>query len=607
MITSMALCNLLPLVFPLLLPLLADLLPRVSALESSIKSTFMYPFPCSESIKICNSSLYHINNGLQAEQIAFFYSVNRSEITYVKNQDYLVTVPCSCQKINDIAGYFYHTTYPVKKDDTFVNVSGQIYSGQAWSFGGEESKFIEGHEVDIYLPCGCVERKSQIVVTYTVQLHDTLSDIATLLSAKISGIESMNSILIQNSEYIDVGWVLFIPREKNGLSKDKEGTKHKWAIIISILAAVTVLSISTLIIIVLRRNRSQKNSEEDPKVSKSLSSNRTFSFRNQHLQENIEDVPGFESERPVIFSLEEIEDATNNFDETRKIGEGGYGSVYFGVLGEQEVAIKKMRSNKSKEFFAELKVELLGYASGDDHLYLVYEYVQNGSLNDHLHDPLLKGNQPLSWTARTQIALDAARGIEYIHDHTKARYVHRDIKTSNILLDETLRAKVADFGLAKLVGRTNEEDFIATRLVGTPGYLPPESVKELQVTSKTDVFAYGVVLAELITGQRALVRDNREPNKMRSLITVVNEIFHNEDPEIALEDAIDRTLRGSYPLEDAYKMAEIAERCLSEEAVDRPKMREIVVILTQIMTSALEWEASLGGNSQVFSGLFSGR
>ena len=223
MITSMALCNLLPLVFPLLLPLLADLLPRVSALESSIKSTFMYPFPCSESIKICNSSLYHINNGLQAEQIAFFYSVNRSEITYVKNQDYLVTVPCSCQKINDIAGYFYHTTYPVKKDDTFVNVSGQIYSGQAWSFGGEESKFIEGHEVDIYLPCGCVERKSQIVVTYTVQLHDTLSDIATLLSAKISGIESMNSILIQNSEYIDVGWVLFIPREKNGLSKDKEG------------------------------------------------------------------------------------------------------------------------------------------------------------------------------------------------------------------------------------------------------------------------------------------------------------------------------------------------------------------------------------------------
>lgn len=87
-------------------------------------------------------------------------------------------------------------------------------------------------------------------------------------------------------------------------------------------------------------------------------------------------------------------------------------------------------------------MELLGYASGDDYLYLVYEYVRNGSLSEHLHDPVLKGLEPLTWTTRTQIALDAAKGIEYIHDHTKARYVHRDIKTSNILLDVGLRAKV---------------------------------------------------------------------------------------------------------------------------------------------------------------------
>ncbi|KAL6294461.1 hypothetical protein ACE6H2_002603 [Prunus campanulata] len=293
------------------------------------------------------------------------------------------------------------------------------------------------------------------------------------------------------------------------------------------------------------------------------------------------DGPVFESDGPVIFGVEQIEEATGYFDETKKIGEGGYGSVYFGVIGE--------------------KVELLGYASGDDHLYLVYEYVQNGSLSEHLHDPLLKGHQPLSWTARTQIALDAAKGIEYIHDHTKARYVHRDIKTSNILLDEGLRAKVADFGLAKLVGRTNEEDIIATRLVGTPGYLPPESVKELQVTHKTDVFAFGVVLVELITGQRALFRDNREPEKMKSLITVIKKIFQDEDPESALEAATDGNLRSNYPMEDIFKMAEIAEWCLSEEAVERPEMREIVLMLSQIMVSSIEWEASLGGNSQVFS------
>ena len=223
MITSMALCNLPPLLLllPLLLPLLANPLHRISAFESSIDS--MYPFSCSESTKTCNSLLYRIDNGLEAEKIAFYYTVNRSQITSIK-QGYFVSVPCSCQTINDITGYFYHTTYLVQQGDTFVSVSGLIYSGQAWSFGGEESKFITGREVDIYIPCGCVEQKSQIVVTYTVQLHDTLSAIATFLSAEVSGIESMNKrILNNNPGFIDVGWVLFIPREMNGVSNSMEG------------------------------------------------------------------------------------------------------------------------------------------------------------------------------------------------------------------------------------------------------------------------------------------------------------------------------------------------------------------------------------------------
>ncbi|KAG5522100.1 hypothetical protein RHGRI_034335 [Rhododendron griersonianum] len=327
------------------------------------------------------------------------------------------------------------------------------------------------------------------------------------------------------------------------------------------------------------------------------------------------DVSVFESERAIAYSLEEIAWATNNFHESRKIGEGGYGSVYYGVIGEQRVAVKKKRSNK--EFFAELKalckinhinvVELLGYAAGNGHLYLVYEYIQNGSLSEHLHDPLLKGKQPLSWTARATIALDAAKGIEYIHDHTKSRCVHRDIKTSNILLAEGPRAKVAGFGLAKLVERTNEDDLIATSLVGTPGYLPPESVKELQVTTKTDVFAFGVVLAELITGQRALIRDNREPKRMKSLVSVVKRIFEDENPETALESIIDCNLGGNYPVVDVFKTAKIAAWCLSEDPCNRPEMREIVVELSQIVTSSIEWEASLGGDSQVFSGVFSGR
>ncbi|XP_058194202.1 lysM domain receptor-like kinase 3 [Rhododendron vialii] len=315
---------------------------------------------------------------------------------------------------------------------------------------------------------------------------------------------------------------------------------HTWTIVLaSILSAASVIVLCALAINLLRRKRNRRNSEEN---SKAFSKSKSFSSRFQH-KEKVEDVSVFESERAIAYSLEEIAWATNNFHESRKIGEGGYGSVYYGVIGEQRVAVKKMRSNK--EFFAELKalckinhinvVELLGYANGNGHLYLVYEYIQNRSLSEHLHDPLLKGKQPLSWTARATIALDAAKGIEYIHDHMKSRCVHRDIKTSNILLAEGPRAKVAGFGLAKLVERTNEDDLIATSLVGTPGYLPPESVKELQVTTKTDVFAFGVVLAELITGQRALIRDNREPKRMKSLVSVVSrplDFYYRETKQI---------------------------------------------------------------------------
>ncbi|PWA37863.1 concanavalin A-like lectin/glucanase domain-containing protein [Artemisia annua] len=219
----------------------------------------------------------------------------------------------------------------------------------------------------------------------------------------------------------------------------------------------------------------------------------------------------------------------------------------------------------------------------------------------------LSGHQPLSWSARANIALDAARGIEYIHDHTKARYVHRDIKTANILLDLGLKAKVADFGLTKFFERANEDDFIATRVVGTPGYLAPESISEMQTTSKTDVFAFGVVLAELITGQPALARDKKDPKKFKTLISVIRAIFEDQEPTTALEAQIDNNIKDSYPIDEMYKMAETAFRCLSEDPASRPEMSNVVTMLGQVVMSSIEWEASLGGTSQVFSGVFNGR
>ncbi|KAL8035873.1 hypothetical protein ABFX02_12G123600 [Erythranthe guttata] len=601
------------------IPLVIFLVRLFLIVKPSRSDKNVYTFPCSDTIQSCNALLYQ-HNGFQKDQIASLYSVNASQIQPVNEQDYLVSVNCSCKNIESTLGYFYDVVYKPRSNDSLYDVSKNNFSGQVWE-GVKDTNLTFRVDKTLHLLCGCVDNDSEVVVTYTVQAHDTISSIAAPLSAEVDKIENLNTYLAPNPSYIEEEWLLYIPMEKYGIPNPNKGTKkkmHKWMIIVGILSCVTILTVCTLAIILLRRNKSRKRIVEDPKAFSKNSSTKSHSLKKQYTcREKMEDITGFESEKPTYYNIEEVADATNDFDEARKIGQGGYGSVYYGVLGGQEVAIKKMRSNKSKEFLAELKVlckihhinvvELLGYASGDDHLYLVYEYVHNGSLSEHIHDPLLKGHEPLSWTARTQVALDSARGIEYIHDHTKSRYVHRDIKTTNILLDRGLRAKVADFGLAKLVGRTNEDELLATRLVGTPGYLPPESVKELQVTIKTDVFAFGVVLAELITGQRALIRDIHEPNKMKSLITVINNMFNDEDPESAMESIIDRNLKANYPPEDVYKVAEIAQWCLSEEAIDRPEMSEVVVALTRIRMTSIEWEASLGGSSQVFSGVFNGR
>ncbi|XP_024174100.1 lysM domain receptor-like kinase 3 [Rosa chinensis] len=570
----------------------------------------IYPFTCSAShhIPSCNSKLYHISTGHQIEEIAYFYKVNVSELEPINRdqsqKDYLVSVPCSCKDIDGTQMYVYDTNYPVQSGDTFERVAGEFYSSQALRGQGNLST--------IHLVCGCVKKKSQEIVTYTVQEHDTLSGIGHLLDAYESEIETYNRNFTKDPSFLDVGWVLYVP--KNGLRANKKGKRLKVSIVIGVSSAVCFVLVATFIVFLLMRNRICRNLGDDLHLVNSSAKKRS-SLKQQFFKKEMEET--FENDRPVIYTMEEIKEATNNFDDTRKIGEGGYGCVYFAIIGEVKVAIKNMRSTRTKEFFAELKVlckihhnnvvELLGYASGSEHLCLVYEFVQNGSLNDHLHDPLLKGRQPLSWTARAQIALDTARGIEYIHDHTKKRYVHRDIKTSNILLDEGLRAKVADFGLARLVERSNEEDIVATRVVGTPGYIPPESVRELQMTAKGDVYAFGVVIGELITGQRAIVRDNREPKRMKSLVSVLLEVFQDNDPEIALEAKIDGNLKGSYPMEEVYKMGEIARWCSSEDPVNRPEMHEIVQSLSQILMYSIEWEASLGGKSEVFSGLFSGR
>ncbi|MBA0552037.1 hypothetical protein Golob_022879 [Gossypium lobatum] len=214
---------------------------------------------------------------------------------------------------------------------------------------------------------------------------------------------------------------------------------------------------------------------------------------------------------------------------------------------------------------------------------------------------------------RVQIALDAARGLEYIHEHTKTHYVHRDIKSSNILLDGSFRAKISDFGLSKLVGKTNDEEATATKVVGTFGYLAPEYLSDGLASSKSDVYAFGVVLFEIISGKEAIIRTEGSAMKnteRRSLASIMLAALRNTPDLLSIsnmKDYIDPSMLDLYPHDCVFKMAMLAKQCVDEDPIVRPDMKQVVINLSQILLSSVEWEATLAGNSQVFSGLVQGR
>lgn len=325
----------------------------------------------------------------------------------------------------------------------------------------------------------------------------------------------------------------------------------------------------------------------------------------------------------MVFTYEEILFSTDGFSDSNLLGHGTYGSVFFGLLQDQEVAIKRMTTTKTKEFSAEMKVlckvhhanlvELIGYAASDNELFLIYEYAQKGSLRSHLQNPQNKGHTPLSWMMRVQIALDAARGLEYIHEHTKTHYVHRDIKSSNILLDGSFREKISDFGLSKLVGKTYDEEATTTKVVGTFGYLAPEYLSNGLASSKSDVYAFGVVLFEIISGKEAIVQTEGTTMKnteRRSLAYIMLAALRNIPDSISMsnmKDYIDPNMLDLYPHDCVFKMGMLAKQCIDEDPIVRPDMKQVVINLSQILLSSVEWEATLAGNSQVFSGLVQGR
>ncbi|KAL1187768.1 Wall-associated receptor kinase-like 9 [Cardamine amara subsp. amara] len=296
-------------------------------------------------------------------------------------------------------------------------------------------------------------------------------------------------------------------------------------------------------------------------------------------------------ERTKVFSSSELEKATENFSSNRILGQGGQGTVYKGMLVDGRiVAVKKSKvvdEDKLEEFINEVVilsqinhrniVKLLGCCLETNVPVLVYEFVPNGNLFEHLHDEF-DDNTMATWKVRLRIAIDIAGALSYLHSSASSPIYHRDIKSTNIMLDEKYRAKVSDFGTSRSV--TVDHTHLTTVVSGTVGYVDPEYFQSSQFTDKSDVYSFGVVLVELITGEKSISFLRSQEN--RTLATY----FIMAMKENKLFDIIDSRIRDDCMLNQVIATAKVARKCLNLKGRKRPSMREVSMELDNISLSS---------------------
>ncbi|RWW74051.1 hypothetical protein BHE74_00018013 [Ensete ventricosum] len=362
-------------------------------------------------------------------------------------------------------------------------------------------------------------------------------------------------------------------------SSDNKKNKTSIILIPSVVGALLLLAV--VLVFMVRRSR---------KLQGRASDNSGQPCGDQSLQrpDSTEQQVVFERRK---FTYKELENMTNNF--SRVMGKGGFGMVYHGCLETGKQIAIKMRSLSSqqgmKEFLAEAQnltkiyhrnlVSLVGYCIDKNCLALVYEYMQRGSLHENLQDKHGRA-KALNWGQRLRIALDAAQGLEYLHKGCRPPIIHRDIKTSNILLSEELEARIADFGLSKSF-HTDDQTHVSTKMVvGTPGYIDPEYHRTYQLTDKSDVYSFGIVLLELITGRPPIVPG---PGNIHIMQWIAPSLSTGN-----IDDIVDENLQGKYDPTSAWKILELALRCTADKGSQRPTMFEVVMQLKSCLEPEID-------------------
>ncbi|GMN34627.1 hypothetical protein TIFTF001_004777 [Ficus carica] len=554
----------------------------------------------------------------------------------------LVPVNCSCVPLL----FFQHnSSYSLKSsDETYFSVANNTFQGlttcqalmaQNPSIGDRN---LSVHKtLQIPLRCACPSPNQtafgvKYLVSYLVTWGDDISSIAVRFDVDSQSLLDAN--MLSSSDIIFPFTPLLVPLPTDpsavrlnqspspptpppspqttagGQSNSTDSKKWVFVGIGTSAAVLLLLGLSAFIFCFLRRRTRSKDyaakhesnpnanplpvsTSSDPDHSPLPDSKSSWSISSGGVQSAIDSL--------TLYDIKEVQKATNFFSQANKIR----GSVYRGSFKGDDAAIKVMKGDVSAEINILKRIShsnvirLSGFCVHGGNTYLVYEYAESGSLDQCLQlqpQPYSSHSTTLSWKQRVEIAHDVGDALNYLHNFADPPYIHKNLKSSNILLDGNLRAKVSNFGLARVVGNGKDEGLQLTRhVVGTQGYLAPEYIEHGVITPKMDVFAFGVVMLELLSGKEAAAtnKNKNNDNKEELLFDTIKRVLEGDNVREKLRGFIDLALRQQdYPLDLAFSMAQLANLCVAQDLNSRPDIAQVFVTLSKIRSSTHDWDPS---------------
>lgn len=541
----------------------------------------------------------------------------RVNATLRDSQPLFVPISCSCNTVNSTFGSISYAPldHTIVSGDTFYALSTNLFQNLTTYQSVEAvnptlvARNLQiGQHATFPVFCKCpnstdLRNQRNFLVTYTVQPGDSAAAIASRFGTTAQSILDVNgnSLVPSSTIFVPVSRLPNITQPTNSTSpppaagtpqivqkKDRKGAVIGLGVSLGISLGLLVLILGLWVC----RGRSREGmtgdlgaKERGFESKKEEKGGKDGSFTKEMEVNLMADVSDC-LDKYRVYRMDQLWEATEGFDEEKSLIEG---SVYKGSIDGQMLAIKKLKWNAREELKILQKVnhgnlvKLEGFCidSKEANCYLVYEYVENGSLHSWLHGE--KKKERLSWKTRLSIATDVANGLQYIHEHTRPRVVHKDIKTSNVLLDANMRAKIANFGLAK-----SGLNAITMHIVGTQGYISPEYLTDGVVSVKMDVFALGVVLLELVSGREAVDGDGR----------VLWAQAEGGAGERSLEEWMDPCLARdpSCSRESVRNVMAVAVACLNRDPSKRPTMVDIVYALCK-SNESLFFDVSDEGSS----------